>query len=159
VDIAAITAAISATTAAIGLIDKIAGQVRLFLTGKPEPSILKEHRQKIEASGSEIVAKDHGKVVQTITANDLAMLPPNQLRHISVLEESMENHYALWAAVYPQRNASTDLLSNAKVDQQLKQIVSNMSDDLNGILSFLESCGMYLDDHYLDFRDLVSKAK
>lgn len=159
IDIPTITAAIGAASAAVGLIDKMADQLESFLTGRQQPSVPNEHRMKIEAVGTDIVAREHGHVLKTITAKDLAKLPSEQLRHISVLEKSMENHYELWAAVYPQRNASVDPIVNAKVNQQLKQIVSNMSDDLDGILSFLESCGMYLDDHYLNIRHLVTHAK
>jgi len=81
----------------------------------------------------------------------LQKLPEPMLKHIMVLEKSMQNHYDLWAAVYPQRNASPDPIVNAKVDQQLKSIVSAMKDDLIGILSFLQSCGIHLDDHYCIF--------
>lgn len=160
IDIPTITAAIGAATAAVGLIDKIADQLESFLTGNSQPATPEEFKQKIEASGSEIVAKNnHGQIVQRITADDLAKLPPSQLQYISVLAKAMENHFAIWAAVYPQRKASVDDVVNAKVNQQLKQIVSDMSDDLNGILSFLEFCGMYLDDHYVHIRHLVNQAK
>ena len=158
-DIATITAAISAAAAGVGLIDKIADQLERFLTDKPDPAVPEEHRLRIEGSDSEIVARSHGQVVQRIAAEDLERLPEQQLRHITVLEKSMENHYALWVAVYPQRNASPDPVVNAKVEQQLKGIVSDMADDLNGILSFLESCGLYLDDHYLHIRHLVTRVE
>jgi hypothetical protein len=158
-DISTITAAIGAASAAVGLVDKIADQVKRFLCDQPETGVPDVHRQHIEGSGSEIVAQSPVQGTQTITADDFKKLPPDQLKHISVLEKSMQNYYDLWAAVYPQRNASADPIVNAKVNQQLKQIVSDMSDDFNGILSFLESCGLRLDDHYMAIRQLVSQAK
>lgn len=152
-----ITAAIGAASAAVGLIDKIADQVERFLTDKPDPEIPKEHRMKIEARGSELVAREHGEE-QVITADDFAKLPEEDLEYIKVLEVSMKNHFTLWSKVYPQRNVSADPLVNAKVDQQLQGLVSEMRDDLNGVLKFLESLGLSLDDHYMRIRHLVDQS-
>jgi hypothetical protein len=55
VELATVTAAISATTAAAGLFDKIADQVQRFITKKPEPDMLREHRMRIEESDGNIV--------------------------------------------------------------------------------------------------------
>ena len=150
-----IPAVISAVISGIGLIDKISDQLEEFLEGRKKPAVPKKHRLKIEGSDSEIVARSHGQVVQRIAAEDLKNLPEPLLRHVMVLEKAMQSHYDLWAAVYPQRKASPDPLVNARVDQQLKSIVSDMKDELTGILSFLESCGLGLDDHYLNVRHLV----
>jgi hypothetical protein len=46
---------------------------------------------------------------------------------------------------------------NALCPQQLGQVVKDMKMDLEGILGFIESCGMYLDDHYQHIRHLVSQ--
>jgi hypothetical protein len=154
----AIPAVINAIASGIGLIDKIYDQVVGFLSREKRPAVPEEHKLKIEERDSEVVASYHGQVVKTITAADLQRLPEPMLRHIMVLEKSMQNHYDLWAAVYPQRDASPDPLVNAKVDQQLKGIVSAMKDDLFGILSFLESCGIRLDDHYVHIRHLVGQV-
>lgn len=157
VDIATITAAISAATSAVGLFDKMADQIERFITKKPEPGVPKEHRLKIERSGTDIVASSHGQVVQRITAQDLEKLPASQLKHINVLEQSMENHYAVWSQVYPQLALMDSPIQKAKVEQQLRGIVGGMKGDLEGILSFLESCGVHLDDHYMHVRHLVAQ--
>lgn len=158
IDIATITAAIGAAASAVGLVDKVADQIDRFMTKSPEPAIPKEHRLKIEKEGNAIVSKYHGKEHQRITAQDLQKLPESELRHIKVLEQSMENHYSIWAAVYPQLALAIDPIAKAKTEQQLKDIIGGMKGDLEGILHFLEQSGLQLDDHYIHIRDLVAKG-
>jgi hypothetical protein len=155
-----ITSAIGAATAAVGLFDKIADQVERFLTQKEGTTVPQEHRLKIESAndGRSIVARSHGQVIQTITAQDLEKLPESQLQHVKVLEQSMENHYAVWASVYPQLALSVDPVAKARTEQQLRGVIQNMKGDLNATLGFLQSCGLYLDDHYMHIRDLVNRA-
>ncbi len=155
-DPATIVTAISAASAGIDLINKIADQVVPFLTGTE--TISKEHRMQIEGTSTEIVAKEHGHTVKTITGEDLKNLPEELGDHIAVYEASARKNYELWKAIYPKRNDSSDPVANAKLEQQLRQIVSDMSDDLDGILGFLESGGLYLDDHYLQFRDAIKRS-
>lgn len=155
VDIATITAAIAAATSGVGLIDKIADQISRFVRKDPNPAVPKEHRMKIVKEGDAIVSKIHGQENQRITAADLAKLPESDLRHIKVLEKSMENHYAIWESVYPQLALAIDPIVKAKTEQQLKGIIKDMKGDLEGILNFLEQSGFYLDDHYMYIRDVV----
>jgi len=155
-DPATIATAISAASAGVDLINKLADQVVPFLTGNK--TLNREHRMQIEGTSTEIVAKEHGQTVKTITKDDLEDLPEEIGAHIAVYEASARKNYELWKAIYPKRNDSVDPVANAKVDQQLRQIVSDMRDDLDGILGFLESCGLYLDDHYLQFRDAIKRS-
>jgi hypothetical protein len=157
VDIVTITAALAAAASAVGLFDKIADQVERFITKQPELSVPPEHRMKIEGLGDKIVASVHGQQVWTITGADLEKLPAEQLRHITVFEKSMQNHYSVWESVYPQLAILDSPVQKARVEQQLGQVVKDMKQDLEGILSFIESCGMYLDDHYMQIRHLVSQ--
>jgi hypothetical protein len=158
VDVATITAAIGAATAGVGLIDKIGDQVSRFLSKREVLVMPVEHRAKIERDGDAIVQKHHGVESQRITANDLQKLPEAELRHIKVLEQSMENHYAIWASVYPQLALETDKMAKARTEQQLKAIISDMKRDLVGILDFLLKAGLDLDDHYRNIRDVVARA-
>lgn len=157
VEIAAITAALSAASSAVGLFEKIADQIERFITKQPEPSVPREHRMMIEGRGDRIVATEHGNEVWTITGADLEKLPTEQLQHITVFEKSMQNHYSVWASVYPQLATLDSPIQKARVEQQLGQVVKDMKNDLEGILGFIESCGMYLDDHYMHIRHLVSQ--
>ena len=158
VDLATISAAISAATTAVGLFDKIADQIERFITKSAVPSVPKEHRMKITEENDAIVSREHGQVNQTITASDLKTLPDSQLRHVTVLEKSMENHYSIWEKVYPDLALLDSPIQKAKVEKQLEGIIHDMKGDLEGILSFLESCGLNLDDHYMNIRSLVKNA-
>jgi hypothetical protein len=158
VDLAIITAAIGAATSAVGLIDKVADQVESFMTKRSEPMVPKEHRFKIEREGDAIISKYHGQEHQRITAQDFQKLPEAILRHIKILEQSMENHYLIWAATYPQLALAVDPIAKAKTEQQLKGVIAGMKGDLNGILNFLEQSGLHLDDHYKHIRTLVGSV-
>ena len=155
IELATITAAIGAATSAVTLIDKISDQITRVIGKTSEPDVPKEHRMKIEKDGDAIVSKQNGKEYQRITAKDLEQLPEADLRHIKVLEQSMENHYSIWASVYPQLALSIDPIAKAKIEQQLKGIISDMKNDFDGILGFLEQSGISLDDHYMHIRNLV----
>jgi hypothetical protein len=153
------SAAIGAASAGIGLIDKLADQVSRFLNNpKAAPIGPREHQVKIEREGDAIVQKHNGVEYQRITASDLQKLPEADLRHIKVLEQSMENHYAIWAQVYPQLELSVDEIAKAKTRLQLKGIVVAMKEDLVGILDFLAQAGLDLDDHYVHIRAIVKDA-
>ena len=153
VDIATVTAAIGAASAGVQLIDKIADQVTRFLR-REEPGVPAEHRLTIAKEGADLVARDHGRVQQRITGKDLANLPEADLRHIRVREASMQNHYDIWAAVYPQLALAIDPIAKAKIEAQLRGIVRTMKDDLLAILAFLENAGLQLDDHGLGDEDV-----
>jgi hypothetical protein len=159
IDIATVTTAIGAASSAVALIDKIYDQVDRFLTGRPDPVIPKEHRQKIEKEGDTLVSKKpDGSVCQRITADDMKKLPESSLRHIKVLEQSMENHYSIWARVYSQLPLAVDPIKKAQTEQQLHGIINDMKSDLDGILQFLLDSGMHLDDHYMHIRSLVKQT-
>lgn len=158
VDPATITAAITAAASAIGLIDKIADQIKRYLTKIPEAKVPREYRLKIQGKNDTLVAQYDGKVLQTITAKDLEKLPESQLRHVQTYEKSMKNHYKIWSAVYPQLATMDSPVSKARVEAQLDEVIEGMKKDLNGILSFLESSGLQLDDHYIEIRQLVNQA-
>lgn len=155
VEVAAVSAAIAAASAGIDLIDKIYYQVRRVLRNEPEPTNPPPHAQTIEAQGTAIVSTWRGQV-QTITGADLAKLPASQLSMVQAYEKSMESKVAIWEAVYPTLALETNPVARAQVELQLKEIIKSMSRDLTGIIDFLGSIGLYLDDHYLEIRHLVS---
>jgi hypothetical protein len=156
-DIPTATAVLALTGKAVELFDKVADQIARFITKRPDPTGPKQYRYKIEGKQGAIHVTQDGRKLQTLTGEDLAALPKDYLEHITVLEESMRRHYNLWKAVYPKRNDSADLIVNAKIEQQLRDIVLEMKNDLTGIVNFLQSIGVHLDDHYMIMRDVVSQ--
>jgi len=153
-----ITGIITAASSAIGLVDKIADQFSRFVTKRPDPTGPKEYRYKIEGDSQKIVVKSQGKEIQRITGDDLKNLPADYYQHIQTLEQSMQAHYRLWQRIYPKRNQSPDELKNAQTDEQIHQLIANMKQDLDGIITFLESIGVHLDDHYMMVRNLARQA-
>ena len=158
IDLPTLTAAIAAATSGVALIDQIADQIDRLFRKHSEPETPHEHSFKIKQEGNAIVSTYQGREIQRITAEDLKKLPESDLRHIEVLERSMENHYSIWAAVYPQLALASEPIAKAKTEQQLKGIVRNMKADLEGILAFLERSGLDLMDHYNNIRDVVGRA-
>jgi hypothetical protein len=156
VEIAAVTATIAAVSAGVDLIDKIYYQVKRVLDDTPEPTNPPPFGQTIEAQGTSIVSTLHGQV-QTITGADLAKLPMSQLAIVQAYEKSMKSKGAIWTSVYPTLALETNPVARAQIELQLKEIIKSMSGDLTGIIDFLASIGLYLDDHYLDIRYLVSR--
>jgi len=147
---------IGAATAAVGLFDKIADQVERFMTRRPLPDVPAEHRMSIKEKNGAIVATEHGRETQRITGEDLNRLPTELLDHVRVYERSMRNHYAVWSSAYPQLALLDSPIQKARVEGQLAEVVRAMKVDLDGILGFLESAGISLDDHYLHMRQLVN---
>lgn len=151
-----VSVAISAATSWGGLIDAIWDQVDRLLEGRSAPVVPKEHRQRIDQEGDAIVSKKPDETVcQRIAAEDLKNLPAATLRHAKVLEQSMDNHYSVWAALYPQLALTVDPIAKAQTEQRLKIIIAGMKSDLGGIQQFLLGCGLHLDDHYMHIHSLA----
>ena len=156
-DLALLTAALSAAGAGIGLVDKIADQVTRLVRKQEAGGMPVEHRAIIKQEGDELVSRRNGRVVQRIQAKDLAALPEPMLRHIRAHETSMENYHKIWSSVYPQLALESGV-GKAKTELQLQDIIRSMRKDLEAILTFLEKAGLDLDDHYQHVRDAVSEA-
>jgi hypothetical protein len=156
-DIATATALISAATSAVNLFDKVAGQVVRFISKTPEmPGPPKEFQFTVGGGNGELQVQAHGRVIQTITGADLKHLPPDYYSHIQTLEASLKRNYAVWKQVYPHRDDG-DLVTNAKVHNQLSDLALKMKDDLAGIIDFLQRIGVQLDDHYMIYRDVIQR--
>lgn len=149
-------AVIGAATAAVGLFDKIADQVERFITKRPLSDVPAEHRMSIKEKNGAIVATEHGRETQRITGEDLNRLPTELLDHVRVYERSMTNHYTVWSSAYPELALLDSPIQKARVEGQLAGVVRAMKVDLDGILGFLESAGISLDDHYRHIRQLVN---
>jgi len=155
-----IAALLAATKNAVDIFDKISGQIKSVLTRRPkEPEAGEERwRRKVSADEKQITVKQDGQVVQTLTRSDLEnRLDPQHLAHIETYELSMRKYYKRWQQLYPKRDDSSDALVNIKLEEQLTEQVKNMQTDLVGLVNFLQSIGVHLDDHYMEVRDLVGR--
>jgi hypothetical protein len=155
-----IAAVLAATKSAVDIFDKISGQVKSVLSkGKKEPEGGDDRwRYKISADEKQIVVKQDGRAVQTLTGPELeSKLKPEHLGHIQVYEASMQKYYKRWQQLYPKKDASADELVNIKLEEQLTDQARKMKQDLVGIVDFLQSIGVQLDDHYVLVRDVVKR--
>lgn len=151
---------VTATGKAVEIFDKISGQIKSVLLKRPKEAEGDEERwrYKIRGEGDKFVVRQEKRVVQTITAADLAKLPAEHLSLITTYQKKMEQNYKLWQAVYASKDSSPDPLVNAKVDEQLIGLVEKMKRDLTNIIDFLQKLGLHLDDHYMHVRQLVENA-
>ena len=148
-DLVTATAVITAATSAVGLFDKVADQVVRFIRKQPDPpGPPKEFQYKVGGNGDELKVEAQGRTVQVIKGEDLKKLPADYYQHIQTLEASVQRYYDVWKQVYPHRDDG-DLVTNAKVNNQLQDLALKMKDDLTGIIDFLQSIGVMLDDHYM----------
>jgi hypothetical protein len=146
-----------ALSSSVALFDKMCDQIADLIENREASLSPREHDLKIERIGSELVARSKYGSVQKITGTQLMSLPYSIRKHVMVLEQSMQNHYEMWANLYPKRDTSPDLAINAEVDKQLLSLVLAMKSDLLEILEFLRSNRIELYDHYQHIRDLINR--
>jgi hypothetical protein len=145
-------AVLSEISISLGIVDKIADQFDRFRKNEPDPPTEEPHSVYAERHGDSIQFMREGRVTEEVTAEELALLDEQSQQLIAALERSMSASFALWTAVYPQRDQSPDPLTNAKVKAQLDALSKSMCGDLGQILGYLESLGKNLQDHYAHIR-------
>ena len=153
-----IAALVAATKGTIDIFDKIAGQVKSVLLKRPKEAEGEEDRwrNKISAEGNDIVVKQTGRTIQTITGGQLASaLGSDDLALVRTYEQKMQQYFKRWQAIYAKKDSSQDPLVNVITEEQLTEQITKMKTELLGILSFLEHIGVHLDDHYMNIRHLV----
>jgi hypothetical protein len=156
-DLATATAVIATATSAVSLFDKVADQVVRFIgKGSEPPGPAKEHRVQVEGGPEGLSVKLRGQTIQVIQGEDLKSLPADIFGHIKTMEESVGRYYSVWKQVYPHRDDG-DLVTNAKLNNQLRDLALKMKDDLTGIVDFLQTIGVRLDDHYVVYRDVIRR--
>jgi hypothetical protein len=140
---------------AIGLFDKLYPRLTRILTGA-EPT--KEPSIRIEKHGEKLVAKKDGAVRDTVTYQQLMQrLTPDDVRYIQMYESSIRNYEAQIEQVYPQL-AFLGPIEKAQTEARLKQMVQAIRKDLLGILGYVQTIGLDLDDHYSRTRDLIART-
>jgi hypothetical protein len=157
-----IAALVAATKGAVEVFDKVAGQIKSVLTKRPKEAEADEERwrYKIRPEGTSIVVKQENRTIQTVNGEDLSkVLSKSDLELVQVYEASMNKYFSRWKAVYAKKDSSQDPLVNAITEEQLTEQIVKMKTELLGILSFLQKCGVHLDDHYTNIRYLVEEAK
>lgn len=143
---------LTAISAALSIVDKIADQLKMVFAKEHGPTPERPHSVQAKKVDGEILIERHGTVVQTITHKDIERLDQNSQELIKTYEHSIEKHFQIWKAVYPQRDVSADVVVNARIEAQLNDIAKKFCGDLGHIFRYLGSIGYELEDHYSDVR-------
>ncbi len=95
-----------------------------------------------------ISVRENGQEQFTKTAAELDKLDPQSRALTKTFEASMEHRFEIWQKVYAQRDASSDAMVNANLDQQLRELATGMCCDLGSTFRHLDLNGARLEDHY-----------
>jgi hypothetical protein len=156
-DLATANAVIATAGAAINLFDKAATQVVRFIRKDPSSEIPKQFSYNVGGKKDKLEVTHQGRRIQVITGKDLESLPKEYYGHIQTYESSLRRKYDVWKEVFPLRDSSVDPVANAKINAQLRDLSLKMKDDLIGIIDFLASIHVELDDHYMVYRDVIER--
>lgn len=137
---------LSALGTNLRIVDKVYPQIQSLITNNPvdiTPRVLSEQQGNVIK-----VTSDYNPRETTITGDSLNTLSSDSQDLIKAYEKRMENNFNIWVQVYPTKDASPDPISNAKIENELKEIVKEMCSDLNHIMEYLNQIGIDLRSHY-----------
>jgi hypothetical protein len=136
------------------LIDRIYAKAETYINDVGGSGPPRVYRSRYITEGDDLVERGYGQERKRITGSELdTKLSATDRAHLEVLERSMEMHYAIWEEKYPERS------TNPKAKSIVRNAILEMENDLNEVLSFIESCGFRLDDHYRSFRSAISTLR
>jgi hypothetical protein len=136
------------------LVDKLWSGLEPALTDR-RYRVPDEYRLHYALDGEDVIAVQRaGGEQQRVTRAELERrLERDQLRHIRVLERSMEVNLAIWEERYPKR------VLDKRSRRRAEEAAAALAEDLAGVLDAVEQSGLYLDDHYLDVRQVVREQE
>jgi len=94
---------------------------------------------------------------QVITAADFERLDPSALKLIRAYERTMKTLFERWTELKPKRFAE-DPEIRREAREVADEVRRDLCDELNGLLGFIESMHMSLDDHYHHVRHICRQA-
>jgi len=137
---------------AIEAFDQISDEIAATINDRqPDPNHV--HRFLIKRSRDGIVAYEKMCV---ITADELEKLPKDQRELVRSYEKSMQKLKKEWHKL---KRGDVDAQLDPQIRAKNLELIASMKENLVGILNFLEQQHIYLDDHYIDVRALVSQLK
>jgi TIR domain len=140
-------ALMASSTQILDTIYRAAEQHLAEIGGGGPPVVYRSH---FNVEREDLVERGYGFERKRISGAELeTKLSAADRAHLQVLERSMQAHYAIWEARYPQRSADP----NAKA--VIRAAILAMADDLKEVLRYIETCGFDLDDHYRNFRSAI----
>jgi hypothetical protein len=147
---------VNAVANALKIIDDFEPQVNAFLTGVPEPDKPIVHSWRAEQVEATITLVEPGGSRQLITAEELERLDSNAQKLIRAYERTMKELFERWTELKPKRYAN-DAEMRREAREESDRVRNELCSELNGLLAFIESMGMSLQDHYAHVRYICSQ--
>lgn len=133
---------------AIEAFDRISDEIEAAIKNKlPDPNHV--HRFLILRARDRVVAYEKMRV---LTAEELKDLPKKARTRIEDYENSMKKLAKEWSRI--KRSGTAQL--NPEVRERNLTLLKTLKEDIVELLDFLQSKGIYLDDHYDEVRTLVA---
>ncbi len=144
---------------AVGSIDKIYRGYADFLKEKKGnvSEYPPDYQYTEDPKAGAFVAKsrDTGAVYQKVTYEELCQkLNAEDEQYVKGLSAALRNYEKQWNSAYLARSMASGM-DIGKYDAQLEFLAEQIADPLLKVLKFVESTGLYLDDHYLAARDIA----
>jgi len=149
---------LNAVANAFRIIDDFGPQADAFVSGTPEPETPPVYSVRAEQVETSINLVTHGQSQELITAVDLEKLDSNSIKLIRAFERVMKELFERWIELKPKRYAQDpDIRRQASKESDL--VRKDLCRELNELLSFIESMGKSLQDHYYHIRYICSRQK
>lgn len=149
---------INAVGNAFRIIDDFEPQVKAFMAGSPEPEKAVLHSRRAEQVEASIRLVEPSGTRELITAKDLESLDPNAQKLVRAYERTMKDLFERWTELKPKRVAQ-DPETRRDAREQSDDVRRELCEELNGLLGFIESMGMSLQDHYAHVRYVCSQQR
>jgi hypothetical protein len=147
---------INAVGNAFRIIDDFEPQVKAFVTGSPEPEAPVVHSWRAEQIEASIRLVEPSGARELITAKDFERLDADAQKLIRAYERAMKDLFERWTELKPKRIAQ-DTETQHEARQVSDEVRRELCQELNGLLGFIESMGMSLQDHYAHARYICSQ--
>ncbi|WP_143135806.1 hypothetical protein [Burkholderia ubonensis] len=144
----------TALAKSIAVIDEFTDQLEAVVCGQLQAETNRQYGIVVRRERGALVAYQR---MQVITGDDLQKLPAEQRETLATYEASMKRFHKSWKSTWAKRSAASTDSERVRIEADLQRLVRGMQEDLHGILDFLASQGMVLQDHYTKVRYLVDE--
>ena len=142
---------------AFRIIDDFEPEAKAFVAGRPEPTNTALHSWRTKQVETSIQLVEPGGSRELITVDDFVRLDANAQKLIRAYERTMKELFERWTELKPKRVAQ-DLETRREARELSDDVRRELCHELNGLLGFIESMGMYLQDHYSAVRYICSQS-
>jgi len=147
---------VNAVGTALGILDDFEPEVKAFLAGQPEPVGPVQHSEYAEQTHQRIDLVRGGQRVQLITAEEMEKMDSQSLVLVRAYERAMKELFERWTELKVKRYAADDVIKR-EARAESDDVRHDLCAELNGLLTFLESTGKQLHDHYVHVRHICAQ--